>query len=493
MTRHAAFYCGLAAFVVVGSLGGSYLVTGRLLNERLTQPNPFGSQPDRFEPAGIQSGSPPTNGQAQSISGPITLPQDAKWLPLDVDETATMADATPSFSALASSINPTTGSVAKAGGADNPGTGNAPKPLAPPQDAVPITHADNATNQAIRAIIEQELPNASREAKDIWFEELAGLSPVMVREILQIRNQFGNQTPLPRIMPLRMKNASDTESPAVVVHSPPIRELTAGTQSGFPAELQTAVSAIQSARRMVLQNIANANTVGYQRLSVLMPNINLTAGSAPDTATLVTGGNDISNATLNSADQETIIVRTVHSPGRLIATGRELDIAVEGTGYFRIQHNGENLYTRVGAFEIDASGQVVLVRAGKLYVLQPTLTVPQGTSPIRIAADGLVTINDGDTDGLTEIGRIELAHFVNPDGLELRDGNLFAETEQSGVLHVSAAGHAGAGTLQQRFLEASNVSVREELAQLKRLTMQMRAIAEAARISDGQESQPIGE
>ena len=488
MTRQAAFYCGLAMFVAVGTVCGNYYLTTQLLSEHATDSLRFDPQTERFQQAGIQPGVPPAIGQANSVSGPNNLPDNSVWSWPNIDEVPAAVSSTSDVPMLASSAVPIADSNANN---NDRKSASVPKPLAPPEDAVPIGPANSATNQAICAIIEQELPNASREAKQIWFEELAGLSPAMVREILQLRTHFNDHSLPPRLAPTRKPNTKDQGSPTAAARRRVPRELAARIGSDFPAELQAAAAAIRQAQLAVLQNIANANTAGYKSLRVLMPHIVFDSPHAEAIPVANVDGETQSASAV--AAHPSIIAQTVHAPGPLVETGRELDIAVEGSGWFRIRYENENLYTRVGAFQVDQDGHVVLVRSGKAYVLQPKLTVPDGTSEIHVAADGHVSIRSAAAVKLTEIGRIELAHFINPDGLERRDENLFAETEQSGVLRVSAPGHAAAGTLHQRFLEASNVNVGEELSNLKRLTRQMHALEEAATILAGQTSKSIGE
>jgi flagellar basal-body rod protein FlgG len=149
--------------------------------------------------------------------------------------------------------------------------------------------------------------------------------------------------------------------------------------------------------------------------------------------------------------------------GSFIETGNALDIAIEGDGFFQITlPDGEIAYSRDGAFELNQDG--IMVTSDGLP-LEPEITVPEDAIDIGIGVDGTVsvTLSDGTTD---ELGQIELARFINPAGLLAQGRNLFRESEASGDPILSIPSEEGAGTIRQAFLEASNVSVVDEIVQL---------------------------
>ena len=142
-------------------------------------------------------------------------------------------------------------------------------------------------------------------------------------------------------------------------------------------------------------------------------------------------------------------------------TSGNLDVAIEGNGFFPIQMpDGTTGYTRDGSFQLDANGQLVNL-AG--YVLQPGLTVPPNAGAVTIAKDGTVNVTIQGQSAPTRIGQIQLATFTNPGGLEPLGGNLYAESAASGQPNTSAPGSNGHGSLRQGFLEGSNVNIVEEL------------------------------
>ena len=125
--------------------------------------------------------------------------------------------------------------------------------------------------------------------------------------------------------------------------------------------------------------------------------------------------------------------------------------------------DGTTGYTRDGAFQLDAGGQMV-TSAG--YVLQPGITVPANATSVVIAENGSVQATlQGQTAPQT-LGTIQLANFINPAGLDPRGGNLYAETAASGTPNAAAPGSNGLGSLQRGFVEGSNVNVVEELVSM---------------------------
>jgi flagellar basal-body rod protein FlgG len=147
--------------------------------------------------------------------------------------------------------------------------------------------------------------------------------------------------------------------------------------------------------------------------------------------------------------------------GALTQTGGNLDVAIKGQGFFQIQlPDGSTGYTRDGAFQVDAGGQLV-THAG--YQVQPGITIPANALAVTIAADGTVSVTVPGQATPQSVGQLQLASFVNPAGLEPRGGNLFAETAASGTPNAGAPMSNGLGGLQQGFVEGSNVNVVEEL------------------------------
>ena len=136
-------------------------------------------------------------------------------------------------------------------------------------------------------------------------------------------------------------------------------------------------------------------------------------------------------------------------------------MAISGNGFFPVQlPDGEVAYTRDGSFRIDASGQVVNPNG---YPLNPQIFVPMDAQSVTIGKDGIVTAQVVGNPAPVSLGQVQLATFVNPAGLDPKGQNLFHETAASGVPTQSDPGVAGAGTINQGYVETSNVNVVEEL------------------------------
>jgi flagellar basal-body rod protein FlgG len=151
----------------------------------------------------------------------------------------------------------------------------------------------------------------------------------------------------------------------------------------------------------------------------------------------------------------------IQTQGSFTETDNPLDLVISGKGFFQIQlPSGQTAYTRDGNFQLNATGTVVDDNGNPL---QPQITIPAQAQGISIAADGTVSYSQPGTNASQTAGQIQLANFANPGGLNSVGNNLFMPTDASGDPVVGSPGGAdGVGTLQQGYLESSNVSVVEE-------------------------------
>jgi flagellar basal-body rod protein FlgG len=146
----------------------------------------------------------------------------------------------------------------------------------------------------------------------------------------------------------------------------------------------------------------------------------------------------------------------------LTQTGENLDIAIQGDGFFQVQMpDGSLAYTRDGALQTDSSGRIVT--ADGYPVAGGFQPVPAGTTNITITSSGAVTYTT--SSGATN-SQLQLARFTNSGGLEAQGQNLYKETSASGPAELGDPGQSGFGQLQQGYLELSNVSVVEEMVNL---------------------------
>ncbi len=156
-------------------------------------------------------------------------------------------------------------------------------------------------------------------------------------------------------------------------------------------------------------------------------------------------------------------------PGPPVDSGRELDLAIEGDGFFRVldPNDGSILYTRCGAFECDVDGNLALIAGTIARTVQPPIRIPE-TGSVEITPDGKVfaLAPNGDKQ---ELGQLTIARFRNPDRLVPVDDRCFQVGEFSGPAIDSSPGQSGFGSIRQRTLERSNVEPERALQELERL------------------------
>ncbi len=144
--------------------------------------------------------------------------------------------------------------------------------------------------------------------------------------------------------------------------------------------------------------------------------------------------------------------------GSLQQTGNALDVAIQGSGFFQVRDpSGTIYYTRAGNFSQNANGAVVIGSANIGRLLEPSVTIPNDATNIGISAAGQVTWRTPGSQNLQQGPTIQLANFINPQGLLKLGENLYQETDASGAAQQANPGQNGMGTLQQGSLEQSNV------------------------------------
>jgi flagellar basal-body rod protein FlgG len=225
----------------------------------------------------------------------------------------------------------------------------------------------------------------------------------------------------------------------------------------------TGMDAQQTNLEVISNNIANMNTTGYKRaraeFSDLIYQSDRAAG-VPNRANqaLVPEGINI------GLGVKTVAVRNLHTQGDLAETGNSYDLAINGRGFFQIEAtDGSTLYTRDGAFNTNESGELV---TGDGYKVIPTITVPTDATEVTINSSGEVFATLGSSTTQTSLGQLELANFVNEAGLKELGGNLFQETAASGTPVVGVPADPSFGTIQQGYLEGSNVDPVKEITEL---------------------------
>lgn len=152
--------------------------------------------------------------------------------------------------------------------------------------------------------------------------------------------------------------------------------------------------------------------------------------------------------------------------GSLIETGKRLDMAIVGDGFFQVQDGSQTMYTRRGEFTLNANGDVVMASADRGRLLTPPVNLPPDTVEVSIGPDGIVSILQQGQTQYSQVGQIQLVRFVNPEGLLQRGESLYQESPASGTPLPVTPGQSGVATIKQSFLEISNVEPARELVDL---------------------------
>jgi len=222
---------------------------------------------------------------------------------------------------------------------------------------------------------------------------------------------------------------------------------------------KTGMEAQQTQLDTISHNLANVGTNGFKRGHVVFEDLiyqNLRqAGAASSDQTQLPTGLQVGLGVRSVATSRNF------SQGNLQQTSNNLDVAIKGNGFFQVQMpDGTTGYTRDGSLQVDGAGQLVTNNG---YTVQPGITIPSNALGVTIAADGTVNVAIPGQTAPQAVGTLNLASFVNPAGLEPKGQNLWGETAASGSPNAGAPGSNGLGSLQQGYVETSNVNVVEEL------------------------------
>jgi flagellar basal-body rod protein FlgG len=211
---------------------------------------------------------------------------------------------------------------------------------------------------------------------------------------------------------------------------------------------------------VISNNLANVNTIGFKKNraefeDLMYQNLKVAGLETPDGSRIPTGmeiGMGVRPTT----------VHKFFSQGDYQNTGNSLDFAIEGDGFFLVQVNGENAYTRAGSFKLDNSGNIVNANG---YILQPQFTVPSETASITLNENGHIAALDSSGTELASAD-IPLYTFINPAGLKSAGRNIYYPTQASGDATEGTPGTNNVGTLAQGYLEMSNVEIVDEMVNM---------------------------
>ncbi|MBP2235643.1 flagellar basal-body rod protein FlgG [Sinorhizobium kostiense] len=225
----------------------------------------------------------------------------------------------------------------------------------------------------------------------------------------------------------------------------------------------TGMNAQQLNLEVIANNIANINTTGYKRARAEFSDLlyqTERAQGVPNRSNQAI----VPEGAIVGLGVQTSAVRNLHIQGSLVNTGNDYDLALVGRGWFQIETpDGQTVYTRSGAFNTNATGQLVTIDG---YTVVPGITVPQDASEIIFTSSGQVMVRIGNDTELQEIGQLTIANFVNEAGLEPMGENLFRQTAASGEPIVGTPADPGFAQIKQDYLESSNVDPVKEITDL---------------------------
>jgi flagellar basal-body rod protein FlgG len=213
----------------------------------------------------------------------------------------------------------------------------------------------------------------------------------------------------------------------------------------------------------IANNLSNSSTVGFRsrrlQFEDLMYQNLIMPGAAATQQTTLVAGLQVGLGTRSASSEVTQL------EGDFTQTGNPLDLTIQGQGFFQVLlPNGQTAYTRDGAFQTDANGNLVTQDGDPV---QPAITIPSGATSITVGSDGTISVTLAGQTAAQQVGTLQIALFNNPGGLNTIGSNLFLQTTASGDPIVGTPGGSdGLGTIQQGMLEQSNVSVVDEFVNM---------------------------
>ena len=225
----------------------------------------------------------------------------------------------------------------------------------------------------------------------------------------------------------------------------------------------TGMQAQQTNVEVIANNLANMNTTAFKQqraefTDLLYQNIQTPGAQTSDQGTYAPNGIQL------GAGVRTAAVYRITTQGDLQSTSNPYDVAIQGSGFFRIQQaDGTDAYTRSGNFSLSPQGQLVTQDG---LVVQPGVAIPQNTLSVTINAQGQVNATIAGNTTPQTVGQLELTRFPNEAGLNSVGNNLYLETPASGSPQAGVPGSVGYGKIQQGFLETSNVNSVDEITAL---------------------------
>lgn len=225
---------------------------------------------------------------------------------------------------------------------------------------------------------------------------------------------------------------------------------------------KTGLDAQQTQMDTIANNLANVSTNGFKRSRAVFEDLLYQTirqpGAQSSQQTQIPSGLQIGTGV------RPVAAERIHTQGNLQQTGNQLDVAINGSGFFQVlMPDGSTGYTRDGSFQRDAQGQMVTASG---FPLQPAITLPANATTVTIGRDGVVSVTQPGVAAPVQVGSLQVTTFINPAGLMAQGENLYQETASSGTPSTNVPGTNGSGLLSQSYVETSNVNVVEEMVNM---------------------------
>jgi flagellar basal-body rod protein FlgG len=225
---------------------------------------------------------------------------------------------------------------------------------------------------------------------------------------------------------------------------------------------KTGLDAQNTQMSVIANNLANTNTTGFKSdrtafQDLMYQNVRQVGAQSTQNTQYSTGLSLGTGVRIAATEKN-------YAQGSVLQTGGNLDMSVSGLGFFQItMPDGTLSYTRDGSFSMDAQGNVVTATGNPL---SPAITIPANAQSVTVGTDGTVSVTLAGSSKPTSVGQIQLASFINVQGLQPTGNNLLAESASSGAPQVGTPGTGGLGTLNAGSLETSNVNTVTELVNI---------------------------
>jgi flagellar basal-body rod protein FlgG len=218
----------------------------------------------------------------------------------------------------------------------------------------------------------------------------------------------------------------------------------------------TGMDSMQAKLDVIANNLANTETTGFKAARPNFEDLFYRHEKYPGTQD--SAGNFTTTGIATGTGSRVQSTQNNFTQGSLQQTGNQLDMAIQGSGFFQIKDpSGAIYYTRAGNFSRNANGAITMGSANIGRLLEPGITIPPDATSVSISSAGVVSYQTATTTTQSQAGTIQLANFINPQGLLQLGENLYQETEASGTPTTGAPAANGLGTIQQGSLEQSNV------------------------------------